>query len=431
MSKQKTSSSPDAVLFFIIFIGGSFGIYWLKQQGFEQFAVTAVPFTLLIVYAGIVRFVPHFRLREDQAGDNCYYLGFLYTLISLSLALAAFTEAGGTEEIIEDFGIALVSTITGLALRVVFSQMRQDIVEIERETRLELSAAAQRLRSELDQSVIEMNVFRRSTQQSISDGFVEFNSKVGELLERNLTLYEQVTRDSAQRIEKTLVTFDASSQHLSDVTAKTVDAVEALTKRIEAIKTPDDLITTKLSPSLTAIVDIMAGLKERTEAESQAFRELRKMIEETNGAMAGFEGQALEVENVLKGLKQLDGTLGAVERRLEMITKSLGETGKEITTNSSVWRESIEGDAKSITTALEQTRISISTIGDDLRKALSEPAHAAGEALTSIADQANSLREIEVQLKRLPPLLEKEVSALSRLNKENVGRKRFPFLRLK
>src|SRR5690606_24381734 len=143
-------------------------------------------------------------------------------------ALAAFVRAGGTEEIVEDFGIALASTIIGLALRVTFNQMRQDPVEIEREARLELAAAAQRLRSELDQSVVDMNVFRRATQQSIADSLEEFNTKVGELLEKNLARYDEVTRGSAERIDQTLAAFATNAQHLNEVAEKTAAAIEAL-----------------------------------------------------------------------------------------------------------------------------------------------------------------------------------------------------------
>ena len=329
--KQKVSSVVDATLFFLVFGGGVAGIFWLKQRDIDPLTVIALPCVLLLLYAAVVGFVPRFRLRADQAGDNCYYLGFLFTLFSLAHALTSFVRAGSTEMIVEDFGIALATTIIGLALRVAFNQMRQDPVEIEREARLELAAAAQRLRSELDQSVVEMNVFRRATQQSIADGLEELNAKVGELLEKNLARYDEVTSGAVERIDRTLAAFAENAQHLNGVAEKTAAAIEALTARIEAIKAPEDLVERKLAPAVTA----------------------------------------------------------------------------------------------GIRAALEEAGRAVAATGDELRRALVEPAGEAGVALATIARHAESLREIEAQLRRLPAVLEEQIAMLARLRKESTGARRF------
>ncbi len=332
--KQKVSSVVDATLFFLVFGGGVAGIFWLKQRGIDPLTVIALPCVLLLLYAAVVGFVPRFRLRADQAGDNCYYLGFLFTLFSLAHALTAFVRAGSTEMIVEDFGIALATTIIGLALRVAFNQMRQDPVEIEREARLELAAAAQRLRSELDQSVVEMNVFRRATQQSIADGLEELNAKVGELLEKNLARYDEVTSGSVERIDRTLAAFAENAQHLNGVAEKTAAAIEALTARIEAIKAPEDLVERKLAPAVTAVAEMVTELRQRA------------------GAL-------------------------------------------------------------------------VAATGDELRRALVEPAGEAGVALAAIARHAESLREIEAQLRRLPAVLEEQIAMLARLREKSTGARRF------
>jgi len=129
---QRASSVADALLFFVVFVIGVSGILWLKREGYDPKIVTALPCVLLIVYGILVKFLPRFRLREDQAGDNCYYLGFLFTLVSLVLALIAFVDDGGTAKVVENFGIALASTIVGLALRVAFNQMGDVPFDVEK-----------------------------------------------------------------------------------------------------------------------------------------------------------------------------------------------------------------------------------------------------------------------------------------------------------
>ena len=57
-----------------------------------------------------------FRLRDDQSGDNLYYMGFLFTLTSLAVSLYQFSAAGSAEQIVQNFGIAIASTIAGITL---------------------------------------------------------------------------------------------------------------------------------------------------------------------------------------------------------------------------------------------------------------------------------------------------------------------------
>ena len=49
------------------------------------------------------------------AGDNFYYLGFIYTLASLSAALVELRTGINSTAILGAFGVALITTIVGIA----------------------------------------------------------------------------------------------------------------------------------------------------------------------------------------------------------------------------------------------------------------------------------------------------------------------------
>ena len=120
-----------------------------------------------------------FRLRDDQSGDNLYYMGFLFTLTSLAVSLYQFSAAGSAEQIVQNFGIAIASTIAGITLRIMFNQMRRDPVETEAASRLELAEASRRVKRELESSILEFSYFRRMTQQSIADALDEVRESIG------------------------------------------------------------------------------------------------------------------------------------------------------------------------------------------------------------------------------------------------------------
>src|SRR5262245_652027 len=100
-----------------------------KLAGVDQFFVTFVPVAIMLTYALVIYLARNLRLRDDQSGDNLYYMGFLFTLTSLGVSLYQFSVERAAEEIVQNFGIAIASTITGIALRVVFNQMRRDPIE--------------------------------------------------------------------------------------------------------------------------------------------------------------------------------------------------------------------------------------------------------------------------------------------------------------
>lgn len=416
--QQRVSSGANASLFFIAFLVGTGGVFWFKSLGFGQLIITSVPIATLVLYATMVVFLPLFRLRSDQAGDNCYYLGFLYTLVSLSRALAAFVGAGGTEKIVEEFGIALASTIIGLMFRVMFSQMRQEPIEVEREARLELASAAQRLRAELDQVVIDLNSFRRATQQSVSDGLNELSTQVNEMLGENLERYDEITLRSAERIHLTLDGFAKSSERLGEISNKNISAIELLTERIEAIKAPEDLVEARLLPAADAIAEMVAELRKRAGAESSEFTQLRKMIEGASAAASGLEGEVSAFKVAVNGIGSLTSALTEAERRLEKLTSGLSEAGQSISAGSGIWREVMDTDLARVRDALKGAHTVIDETSGAFRDSLIKPAEDAGGALKEIARQSEGISDLENQLKRLSASLEEQIETLARMREE-------------
>ena len=168
----------NGLVFFGVVIFGSGYIIFSKLHDFGALAATAVPVLVMVGYAVLLG-ARLFRLRDDQSGDNLYYMGFLFTLTSLAVSLYQFSAAGSAEQIVQNFGIAIASTIAGITLRIMFNQMRRDPVETEATSRLELAEASRRVKRELESSILEFGYFRRMTQQSITDALDEVRESIG------------------------------------------------------------------------------------------------------------------------------------------------------------------------------------------------------------------------------------------------------------
>lgn len=57
-------------------------------------------------------------ISYEQFADSNYYLGFLFTLVSLSVTLISLVQNNNIELLISQFGIAILTTLLGLSLRI-------------------------------------------------------------------------------------------------------------------------------------------------------------------------------------------------------------------------------------------------------------------------------------------------------------------------
>src|SRR5262245_50979510 len=78
---------PDKGLFAGVAAFGFASIITLKIKQFSPESVSVFAVALMLIYGSIAYRIPLVRLRLDRLGDNFYYLGFIYTLASLSAAL--------------------------------------------------------------------------------------------------------------------------------------------------------------------------------------------------------------------------------------------------------------------------------------------------------------------------------------------------------
>jgi hypothetical protein len=280
----------SGLLFFAVVIIGSGYIIVSKLNDFGAFAVTSVPVLIMIGYAVLLG-ARLFRLRDDQSGDNLYYMGFLFTLTSLAVSLYQFSAAGSAEQIVQNFGIAIASTIAGITLRILFNQMRRDPVEVEATARMELAEASRRVKRELESAIMEFGYFRRMTQQSVTDALdeaqesigrahQEFSGELQKLAAATSSPFEAASKRSEQTLdglnERTVHVLDVSRQlvqqgeQLAKSTAKIVGAIDNLFVKLASRQTPEQIIQTELAPLIQGLTTALNSLHTSVETQSKS-----------------------------------------------------------------------------------------------------------------------------------------------------------------
>jgi hypothetical protein len=269
------------LLFFLFVAAGCAYIIYSKSIRFSAWETTAIPVVIMLSYAAIIATVRLLRLRDDQAGDNLYYMGFLFTLTSLGMSLYQFRADAAAEEIVRNFGVAVASTIAGVALRVLFNQMRRDPVETEQAARLELAEASRRVRRELDNTALEMAHFRRASQQAMLDGFQEVRRGAAAL-----------NASSAEALQVSVTRITGECGRLVDGISRTSAELAHLTDRFAMVETPDHPLGSRIEPVLAELKEVIERLdrraEERLEREVEAAATLSAAVE----ALADMTRQA-------------------------------------------------------------------------------------------------------------------------------------------
>ncbi|NGO51101.1 hypothetical protein [Allomesorhizobium camelthorni] len=264
----------------------------------NPFVAMVVPILLMFGYLGLSLFAGRIRLHGEQTGDNLYYMGFLFTLSSMGVSLYQFTSAASTDDVIRNFGIAITSTIVGIALRILYNQTRRDVLDIERATRFELADMTRRVRSELEHATREFADFRRVSNQMISEGFDEIvkqadttgvqlkdalekmaneaikpveaaSSKLSSAIDASFGQIASKLSEIAEKVDSSGDVFEKANSGMANSTTQLGTQVEAISKKLEAVMVPEAVLKNELGPLVKELGKIVVDYGAKTEAVSR------------------------------------------------------------------------------------------------------------------------------------------------------------------
>lgn len=352
----------DRWAFLLFSFVGSIGIIFTKALGASAIPVAAVASILIVLFAAIQDRRGTGRLRSDQAGDNCYYLGLIYTLASLAYTIFAFDPSDPVTTIVSGFGIALTTTIIGLILRVFFNQSRADLVEVEDTTRIELADAAGRLKAVLSQVSVSMNDLVRQMRQSID----EMRTTSGDYVK---------------------VTGEAAARSVRDVAAQAAELLkghdEELAESLRRLKNASD----KAFTSLDSHADHLSELNEASRALADAGIAVRDI---TAGAHAALEAATSGIH----GLRELHIGLQISTASLQETSASLGESVRSLMSRISELDAVVSERTKELRAApaesLEESAAileeAIATVADGLKRLLIRQTEATERFVAQLAN---------------------------------------------
>jgi hypothetical protein len=321
----------DKYLFMLLFIGGTIAIVAMKYAHFPQLAVTALPVAAMLLYGSYVLFSPRYRIRSDRAGDSLYYLGFLFTMVSLAYSLYEFRASEtNTASIVTNFGIALATTILGLMLRVVYHQLREDPFDIEQETRVELADAASRLHGTLLKAESDFENLRLTVSQVVSEAAEDTKKRMKSIADE----VETTTKIQTQFVSKfSDEAMQELRQHHSDILKASRNmsmAVSRIATRIDNVQIPTDTIKDRLE-SVAIPPDIIKDRLASVNIPPEIIHDQLKRVEIPSDIFTSrFDSITGQLQRIVNGFAERAASEAKALQLLEDLTRAAAGAAEQL-----------------------------------------------------------------------------------------------------
>jgi len=370
------------------FLGGLVVIVGLRTLVAGLTGATLAAFAAIAII-GLVgwRYHKAFENAEDRqiAGDNLYYLGLLFTLISLILALVQLFVLDTQEdvnqranELIGNFSVALFSTVAGIFARILFQSHKNTTTKsaekaIETPDPAPVPVSASGLMIDADVSALREELSRlRLMLREASDAFLHF------------------TRISSEQSENVVEHTGSMMQKQSeDLSKATIHQLEQMNLNLKSVANMFEAEMEKLSNQSTKLIDEF--LKHMSADARQGIADTSKAWNATSIKMKA-EGD--------KQIRAIYGDINALLQSTEQTWAQMAGLAENIGGSVSGMRqhvESLQELVRDSARAGSDMKLLVESIGR-ARDELDQVAGAAGRSTAEIESGIRGFAEIQGKL---------------------------------
>ena len=306
----------------------------------------AFPVLILLIYSSLGLIEEKDETLIEQYADSIYFVGFLFTLVALIVSLLVLSEENySLEGVGSRFGIALITTIIGLFLRIFLTNFRSSfsakktIVEDQlaksiKDYSYQVECHARTLRSTTE-------LYKTSMEFSITSMQKTFGTLTSGL--------ESVSTQGVTQVSKS---FNSANDQLNSAAAK-------LFEKLELIQVPDDIFVSPIQEPINKLAALLNEYKDGFSAITQeqriiaednrifsnTLRELnettknlndsiRKIVEtfspvkELDINVSGLNSSINSTAELIKNMSGSLSQLGDIQPNIEMFISSIADINK-------------------------------------------------------------------------------------------------------
>ncbi|MFA0465403.1 hypothetical protein AB4524_00695 [Vibrio breoganii] len=244
--------------------------------------------------------------KTEENIDSIYYLGFIFTILSLLVSLIPLSAQGSdlsAHSVLGAFSVALSTTLVGITAKIMIGQHDFDdsSIDVEEEIR-SFSRAVHTVTSSLN--IVSEDIKRQN------DNLVGTYSKQSELLAADFKLFQEtLAKATEQQTQMLIDNHNLYLKSLSDASSSAVKMVknvvepsvkELQDKNIELSHSMDSMVSSfdMVVPKLEKHFDKLNGFLDSSIVKNQSSMEKQNRLSEVNVE------QLLSISNAVKTLKE-------------------------------------------------------------------------------------------------------------------------------
>lgn len=275
-----------------------------------------------------------------EIGDNCYFIGFIFTLVVISVTIFSLVAPDGIPEVGQDpvdsllraVAVALGTSVWGMLLRFWFAHQHKDPDQLLEQRMRRISSETARLANSLNSAVSTTDEYAAQVRRETHDLSASLNREF-------IALIEQFAVQINDKLGQV---------HFDRVHSELQRAVTVHTQAVEGAKTSMEHIADQFNPIATSIKNSAQNLE-------QASGQFKKSVgdpdwKQMNQSLHEFANRVSEVGKTIDGMRQHyrrltsdpQGDLQRMEEmhgKLQQFTRTLQKDIEEITKIKKQYRD--------------------------------------------------------------------------------------------
>lgn len=273
---------------------------------------------LMVIFGIIIWFRSKGGYATEGDAETFYYLGFIYTLLTLVATFTPLLTEGSkpsTQQVLGFFGLGLITTFFGLTGRIFFMQPRSSGSPDESATRL--SKAYIDVARQLEASAMEIARTQGYLATSLEKSIQKICDDSHRLFDDANNRVTSLTTNTAEHISHTL----------SSTTEGVASTLDEFKKRLAALKLPPSEFGERLGKSIEGLIMAMnAATESASQFETNITAASKKLMEvgsEASMAAGGLNTLSSAAQGVSKEVEQSETALSTLRMQAESAKQSL------------------------------------------------------------------------------------------------------------
>ncbi|HEX6980229.1 MAG TPA: hypothetical protein VF342_13105 [Alphaproteobacteria bacterium] len=324
--------------------------------------------------------------NTERFADSLYYLGFIFTLGALFLAMSPWFQESGqitSQNIIQKFGIAILTTFIGMSLRIILLQLRQTVSDQEEEARESIARYVTDLNVEVSRTLTEIREFRKAAVKSVTDA-------AGDLARQ----MQQISASSEKAVSSAN---DAILRSVDQVTGRLEQAVGEVVRRLGEIDVPTDVFAIRIQESADALAHDIANLRNSLNDSAGSFA---STLADSSSTMVRIKNEIDGLQRVIASASQSVSQIATAAAESMANNQRFAQTASEAAEAMQRFRE----EARTLAQALqdlnqrlevraEAHQAELERVAASVRAAVDEVRSNSEAFSTTLVTSANALRD--------------------------------------